>query len=432
MGGVTIAEIAYRPRPQQKAIHAGIDAHRFSTIVCHRRFGKSVMGINHLQKGALTCKLPRPRYAYIGPTYRQAKQTIWDYAQHYSSTIPGVEKNQAELRVDYPNGGRVQLHGADNPDSLRGSYWDGVVLDEYGLMASNVFTEVIRPALSDRGGWAVFLGTPNGHNQFYEAYQHAKGDPSWFCAVYKASETGILSAAELTDARKVMTDDEYRQEFECSFEAAIKGSIYGKELEKAKVDGRITRIPYEPLLPVDTDWDLGVGDATAIWFSQTLTSGEVRLIDYVEASGEGLPYYVNLLQSKGYSYGDHWAPHDIQVREFSSGRSRFDTAKGLGIHFKVSPRIPIEDGIHAGRMLFPRCYFDEVKCAAGLEALQHYRRDYNSRLNEFKSTPIHDVFSHAADAFRGLATRPGRKKVVPLQAPSLPMAASGPLSWMDA
>ena len=413
-------------------LHEGMDGHRFSVAVCHRRFGKTVAALNQLIKGALTCKRANPRFAYIAPTFRQGKAVAFDYLQKFSRDVPGTVVNQSELRVDYPNHGQVRIYGADNPDSLRGIYLDGAVLDEYGLMAPNVFSEVLRPALSDRVGWVLFIGTPNGHNQFYDAYKQAERDPAWFCAVYKASETGVLPATELTDARKVMTDDEYRQEFECSFEAAIKGSIYGKELEKAKVDGRITRIPYEPLLPVDTDWDLGVGDATAIWFSQTLTSGEVRLIDYIEASGEGLPYYVNLLQSKGYSYGDHWAPHDIQVREFSSGRSRYDTAKGLGIHFKVSPRIPIEDGIHAGRMLFPRCYFDEVKCAAGLEALQHYRRDYNSRLNEFKSTPIHDVFSHAADAFRGLATRPGRKKVVPLQAPSLPMAASGPLSWMDA
>jgi len=424
----TVVEIPYAPRVQQKAIHLGIDTHRYSTVVCHRRMGKSVMGVNHLQKGALTCRLPRPRFAYIGPTYRMAKQTVWDYLQHYAGNIPGVQKNQAELRVDYPNAGRVQLFGADNPDSLRGNYFDGVVLDEYGMMPANVFPEVIRPALADRGGWVAFVGTPNGHNQFYEAYKTALADPDWFCAVYKASETGILSPDELADARKVMTPDEYLQEFECSFEAAIRGSIYGSELEKARNENRITRIPLDPVLPVDTSWDLGVGDHTAIWFSQSAPSGEVRLIDYFEDSGEGLPYYAKKLQDKGYKYGKHWAPHDIRVREFASGRSRLETARALGIDFMMAPQLPIEEGIHAARMLLPRCWFDAEKCKAGLEALQHYRRDYNARLNEYKPTPIHDIWSHGADAFRCLAVK--QQTAAPNRPRPGYRPPTGDLAWM--
>ena len=192
----------------------------------------------------------------------------------------------------------------------------------------------------------------------------------------------------------------------------MKGAIYAKEIEQARAAGRITSVPYDPALPVDTDWDLGIGDAMAIWFSQTVRgSGEVRLIDYYEASGEGLPHYVHMLRSKLYVYGTHWAPHDIQVRELGSGKSRLEVARGFGLRFELTPRVnsglgqEVEEGIHAVRLLFPRCWFDAEKTKAGLEALQHYRRDYNQRLNEFKAAPVHDWASHASDALRGLAVR---------------------------
>ena len=299
----------------------------------------------------------------------------------------------------------MRVYGGDDPDNLRGIYLDGVVLDEYGLHQTDTFSTVLRPALANREGWALFLGTPNGKNQFYDIHRFAETDATWFSAVYKASETDILSPDELSAARAVMTQDEYNQEFECSFEAAVRGSIYANELAEARRGGRLTVVPHDPILPVDTDWDLGVGDATAIWFSQSLRSGEVRLIDYYESSGEGLPHYAALLRGKPYVYGKHWAPHDIRVRELASGRSRLETAASLGIRFEVCPNVAVEEGIHAARMLLPRCWFDAERCRSGLEALQHYRRDYNSRLNEFKATPVHDWASHGADAFRGLAIR---------------------------
>lgn len=404
--GVTEVVIPYAPRPLQRVIHHGMDTHRFGVAVCHRRFGKTVCAINHLQKGAVTCEKPRPRFAYIAPTYTQGKSIAWDFCQHYARPIPGVNVNQSELRIDYPNSGQLRIYGADNPDSLRGIYLDGVVLDEYGLMAHNVFSEVIRPLISDRAGWVLFIGTPNGKNQFYDIVQRAKSDPEWFYAEFPASVTGLIPPVELMSARSQMTADEYAQEFECSFEASVKGAVYAREVIQAREDGRITRVPYDPALPVDTDWDLGVGDATAIWFSQTLYTGEVRLIDYYESTGQGLAHYKQVLNEKAYTYGYHWAPHDIQVREMSSGRSRLETARQLGISFMVSPKVnTLEDGIHAARMLLPRCFFDKDKTARGLECLQHYRWDYNQRISEFTHLPVHDWASHGADAFRGLAYR---------------------------
>lgn len=416
--------------------------HRFGVIVCHRRMGKSVLAVNHLLRGSLMCPLERPRFAYIGPTYRQSKQIAWDFLQHYARPVPGVAFNQSELRADMPTSGQVRLYGSDNPDTLRGIYLDGVVLDEYGMHPAKTFSEVISPTLVDRGGAALFCGTPNGKNQFYDIAQlaqreEAKGNPDWFFREYKASDTGLLDAGYLASARSVMTADEYAQEFECSFEASVKGAIYAKELESVRSAGHVSDVPYDPSLPVDTDWDLGIGDAMAVWFSQTARgSGQVRVIDYYEASGEGLPHYAAMLQGKGYTYGSHWAPHDIQVRELGSGKSRLEVARGFGLRFEVTPRVhsgmgqEVEEGIHAVRMLLPRCWFDAERCKAGLESLLNYRRDYNQRLNEFKATPVHDWASHGADAFRGLAVRHQAPKDAqrPVFAP-VPRSEQG---WMGA
>jgi hypothetical protein len=325
--------------------------------------------------------------------------------KHYAAVIPGVQVNESELRIDYPNGGQVRIYGADNPDSLRGLYLDGVVLDEYGLQPRTIFTEVILPTLVDRAGWALFIGTPAGKNQFYDVVKKARsGEDGWHLSEHKASTTGVLSEAELAEARSVMTANEYAQEFECSFEASVKGAVFAQEIQAARAEGRVTRVPYDPALLVDTDWDLGVGDATAIWFSQSLYSGEVRLIDYYENTGQGLAHYKQILTDRGYTYGRHWAPHDIQVRELTSGHSRLEIARNLGINFDVTHRVEHkEDGIHAAKMLFPRCWFDAQKTELGVEALQHYRWDYNLRIKGFTHLPVHDWASHAADAFMGKA-----------------------------
>ena len=432
-----IVEIDYCPRPSQQAIHDGLAARRFGAVVAHRRMGKSVAAVNHLIRAACLCRLQRPRFAFIAPTYTMGKQIIWDYLVHFTSPIPGVTPRVSELAVRLPNDSEVRIYGADNPDSLRGVYFDGVVFDEFGLMPPRIFSEVVRPALSDRRGWALFMGTPAGKNQFYDVCEQAKRSADWFFAIHRASETGLISADELASAKRDMTEDEYNQEYECSFEAAVKGSIYGKDIAIAEGDGRLTGVPYDASLPVDTDWDLGVGDATAIWFSQSTRGGEVRLIDYHEASGEGLPYYAKLLKDKGYLYGKHYAPHDIAVRELGSGKSRLETAAALGLRFEVTPRVhgmagvEIEEGINAARLLLARCWFDVVKTKPGLEALKHYRRDYNTRLNEFKATPVHDWASHAADAFRGLAVRHQTPKAKrPMEA--MGFAGAGAGSWMGA
>jgi hypothetical protein len=379
-----------------------LQSKRWGVVVCHRRWGKTVMAINHLLRDAILNTKTNPRYAYIAPTYRQAKAVAWDYLKQFAGAVPMTRFHETELRCDLPNGARIQLLGAENPDSLRGIYLDGAVLDEMADHPESLFPEVIRPALSDRKGWALFIGTPRGHNAFYELYTAAEGQDDWHTSMYKASETGILDAEELDAARAMMTADQFEQEFECSWVANVPGAIFGKELQEAHEKGRISSVPYDPSSRVETWWDLGIGDSTAIWFTQSV-GRSVHVIDFYENRGEGLPHYAKVLQERDYLYGSHNAPHDIEVRELGSGKSRREIAWDLGINFRVVPKLPVEDGLHAAQMLIPRCWFDAELTKPGLEALRQYHRAYNERLRSFRNTPVHDWSSHAADAFRYLA-----------------------------
>jgi phage terminase large subunit len=395
--------IPYRPRPAFVAYHGR--AERWAVMVCHRRAGKTVAAINELICRALTCKRPKPRTAYIAPLFKQAKALAWEYLKQYGLVVPGAAAHESELRLDFPNGGRVRLYGADNPDALRGLYLDEVVLDEYAQMRGSLWSEVIRPALADRQGGATFIGTPMGRNGFCELWERARGDAGWFALMLKASDSGLIPEAELAAARAEMTADQYAQEFECAFDAAVVGSYYGALLQQAETEGRIAGVPWDPALPVHTAWDLGIGDSTAIWFFQQ-AGLEIHVIDYHENSGVGLGHYVGELEARrgrGWVFGEHVLPHDARARELSTGRSREQALCALGLVPRILPAEPVEDGINAVRMLLPRCWFDAARCARGIEALRQYRRDYDERLKAFKGRPLHDWTSHAADALRYLA-----------------------------
>jgi len=391
--------IPYAPREQFEPFHYRTE--RFAVLVAHRRAGKTVACINELIKGALTCERENPRFAYLAPLYKQAKDVAWEYLKSYTDCIPGRTINESELRVDLPNGGRVRLYGADNPDSLRGIYLDGVILDEYADMRPSLWTEVLRPGLSDRGGWATFIGTPKGHNDFWKKWHDSEGNPDWHRTILKASETGIIDKKELEAARKDMSQDEFDQEFECSFTAAVRGAYYAKDLEQAEKENRVTKIPIEKVLTY-TAWDLGIDDSTAIWFYQ-MVGKEVRIIDYYEASGAGLEHYVSILMQKNYIYADHYLPHDVQVKELGTGMSRLEVLADLGINAQVVPLQRVEDGINAVRKLLPRCWFDADRCKLGLEAMRLYRKEWDDKTQTFRQRPLHDWTSHAADAFRYLA-----------------------------
>ena len=391
--------IPYTPRSLQAKLHESLDQHRWGVIVCHRRMGKTVMAINHLLRSAILCEKPNPRYAYIAPTYRQAKAVAWDYLKQFAEKIPTAKFHETELRCDLPNGSRISLLGAENPDSLRGIYLDGCFMDEVADMPESVFPEIIRPALSDRKGFCYFVGTPRGQNAFYEMYENGVHRKDWYTAIHKSSETGIIDDEELQSAKETMTADQFAQEYECSWVANVPGSIYGKEVQAALEEKRICNVPYDPSSRVDTFWDLGIGDSTAIIFTQSVGRA-VHVIDCYENRNEGLPHYIDVLQRKQYLYGSHFAPHDIEVRELSTGKSRREVAYSLGINFRVVPKLPVEDGIHAGQMLIPRTYFDNEKAKGLLDALRQYHRAYNERTRSFRNSPVHDWSSHFADAWR--------------------------------
>lgn len=696
--------------------------------------------MNEIIDQGLRCTSKNPQYAYLGPTYSSAKRVAWDILKEYVKHLPFVETNESELRVDIhrPHLGdkvRIILLGAENPDALRGMYLDGVVLDEYASMNGTIWTQVIRPMLMDRKGWAIFIGTPLGQNHFYDIYQYSQtgeggGVPSdWYGQIFRASETGVIPKGELEAAKALMSDSEYQQEMECfragtlvttsrgsvpieeirvgeavlthrnrwhmvqqtmkkkftgemieiyhyagkeplvttpehpilvykkesqarvwskaselipgdfvitpkfnsmgtvatprfvellgwyitegsvsgnnvqfslnpnnfqeieevtklleelgykvrpftngslivcnttladtlvslcgslaenkkipfdvvgnnaellfntiirgdgharvfeekirwyvlttiskklaqdfqilsahlgrrsrigvrpatksviegrevscaeaysirvsvafkvnhsslrqvfptklgiasriteinkiaftgdvfnlsvkqdesyvaggvavhncSFSAALVGAYYGKEMDKAEQEGRITRVPYDLSVPVETYWDLGIDDTTVIWFGQRV-GREVHWIDYVEESGLGLEDYIRILQEKKYVYGQHYLPHDAAARELGTGKTREEVLrkKGLGARTKVVPRSEVADGINAARVLIGKSWFDAEKCKKGIDALKNYERKWDSKAKIFQQRPLHNWASHGADAFRTAA-----------------------------
>tara|TARA_R110002012_G_scaffold4286_2_gene19762 strand:- start:1574 stop:2824 length:1251 start_codon:yes stop_codon:yes gene_type:complete len=395
-----ILQSSYNPRRAFQSFHESLK--RWNVIVAHRRAGKTTACINHLIRWAALKQ--DGRYAFISPFYAQSKDIAWQILREYAQPFIelGATVNESELRVDFSNGSRIRLYGADNYDRLRGLGFDGVVLDEYADMDPRAFAEVIRPALSDRQGSCIWIGTPKGHNNFYDMYKRAQDDPDWFALELKASQTQLLPQSELDAAKHDLTKDQYNQEYECSFSAAIQGAYYGTEMREAEDDKRIQNVHYDKALEVHTAWDLGIGDSTSIWFAQ-FVSNEVRLIDFYEASGVGLDHYAKELKNKPYVYGQHILPHDVQVKELGTGKSRFEVLTSLGLLPTVCPKLSVDDGIQAVRAMLSRCYFDRKKCDRGIEALKQYRAAYDEKNKAFKVRPLHDWTSHAADAFRYLA-----------------------------
>jgi hypothetical protein len=360
--------------------------------------GKSVSAVNHLIRAAIENTKEAPRYAFIGPTYSQTKRVIWDYLLKFTEPL-NATANIAELRVDFW-GRRIQLAGSDNPDSLRGQYFDGVVFDEFGDQNPKIWSEVVRPALSDRMGWALFLGTPKGNNHFKSLRDHAEQHNDWALLEFRASETGLIPQSELDAARSEMGDDKYLQEFECSFDSAIEGAYYGQLLNELPSE-RFGEIPRDGIAKTYCAWDLGIGDSTAIWVCQRVGL-ETRLIDFVENHGQGLDWYVNWLRTNNYELAEQLLPHDVQVRELGSGRSRLELLQEAGLNITIVPRMGVDDGIQAVRRLIPYCWFDP-KTKRGVDALRNYRRQYDDKRQVYWDKPLHDWASHAADAFRYLA-----------------------------
>ena len=395
-----VIEIPYKPREHQLKVHELLDGKRFAVVVAHRRFGKTVAALNHLIREAVLNEKETPRYAYIAPTYGQAKRVAWDYLVKYTTPLGGTN-NISELRVDFW-GRRIQLYGSDNPDSLRGQYFDGVIIDEVGDQNPKIWTDIVRPALTDRKGWCLFIGTPKGHNHFKELRDRAGKEEGWGLLEFKASETGVVDETELKAAKNEMGEDKYRQEFECSFDAAVEGSYFGQMLNELEEKKHMQEIPREEFSRTFTAWDLGMGDSTSIWVAQ-LVGTEVRLLDYYENHGVGLDHYVKWIKDNDYLKAEHILPHDVRVRELGTGKSRLEMLEEAGLEVKIAPRMGLDDGIQAVRRLLPRCWFNVPKVQIGLNCLRNYRRDYDEKRKIFYERPLHDWSSHGSDSFRYLA-----------------------------
>jgi hypothetical protein len=289
---------------------------------------------------------------------------------------------------------------------MRGLGFDGLYLDEYGDFKPSVWGNVVRPALSDKQGWCVFGGTPKGKNQFWNIYETSKKLPNeWFSLSLPASKSKLLPESELDAARAQLAEDQYLQEYECSFEAAIVGAIWGTEMRKVSEDGRITKVENQIEVKTHTAWDLGHTDDTAIWWYQVI-GGEIHIVDFFALSGGTIEEFVSKIKEKPYNYGKHYLPHDARARTLASGGKSVieQMAAHLGINnLAIVPSLTVQDGIQAVRMALPRCWFDAEKCADGIEALRQYQREYDEDKKAFRQTPKHDWTSHPADAMRMLA-----------------------------
>ncbi len=394
--------LPYAPRPAFLPFHARTQ--RWGCLVAHRRAGKTVAAINDVIRAAATCRSAFPLFGYVAPYRSQAKSVVWDYLKNFAQPIIS-DSNEAELTVTVMNGAKIRLFGADNADAMRGLGFDGCYLDEYGDFKPSVFGSVIRPALSDKQGWCVFGGTPKGKNQFWNIYETARQNPAeWFLLRLPASSSGLLPPSELKAARAQLTEDQYLQEMETSFEASILGSFYGTELREAEEQGRITNIAVDPIVPVHTAWDLGYRDDTAIWWYQVVR-GEIHVIDFYSVSGANIEELAQVIADRGYRYGKHYLPHDAKAKTLASGGKSIieQLAQHLGLGtLSIVPDLSVQDGIQAVRKMIPTTWFDN-KCYEGIEALKQYQREYDEDKKAFRQTPRHDWTSHPADAFRMMA-----------------------------
>lgn len=322
--------------------------------------------------------------------------------KHYARWLD-AKFNESELRADFPNWSRITLYGADNPDSLRWVALWWVVFDEYSQQPSNIYTEIISPAIADHKGWVIWIGTPKGKNSFWELYEQAKTKDNWSSHLYKVSETQIVDEEELAEQRRNMTTDEYNQEWECSFTASIKWAYYAKELNEAHEQGRVRPWIYDKALPVSTVWDLGVSDYTSILFFQVY-GWEIRIIETLQDNGKGLDYYAGKLSSKNYNYQNHYFPHDIETRELTTWVSRYETVRKLfgSEKCKIVPKLWIMEWIGATRLLFHKFFFD-TNCWDFLNTISQYSQEWDEKKGMFRDHPRHDWTSHYADSLRYLA-----------------------------
>jgi phage terminase large subunit len=450
---VAVIEIPYKPRNWARPFHASF--RRWAALVLHRRAGKTTAVLNHHQRAALDDDWEAARlralepaftpaeidellqyrqYGHVLPLLGQAKSVAWEPLKRIAAKVPHAKPNESELSIKYPrrpvfpnqvkmaasgpnnpdaNKTVVRLFGADNPDAFRGLPFSGVSYDEYSQHPPNIHGEVVSKALADHLGYGVFAGTIKGKNQLYRTHEAAKRSEAWFALWQDVDKTlATEEGGTITAIRRSMADDkeqiqqglmtqaEFDQEWYLSPTAAIKGAYYGKELDQAMREGRVRLVPYDAALPVFDVWDLGKGPKMSIGMFQRF-GRSVQMIDYLQGKeSDGLPQLIAELKRKPYVWGKHFAPHDIRATEIGTGKTRLETAQALLWPFEVVPEIGVDDGISAGRLLFPRLWIDETKCQLFLDAIGQYRQEWDEKRGMFRDQPLHDWTSHPADMFR--------------------------------
>ena len=398
----------FKLRPYQVPLFRALEERKFKRYLAiwPRRAGKDIVAFNALFRAAVD----KPgNYFYIFPTFAQARRVIWDSitnsGMRFIDFIPAEyieSKNSQELKITLKNGSMISLVGSDNVDALMGTNAQAMIFSEYGLQNPRGF-QLLSPILKSSGGWALFISTPRGKNHLYTMYQLAQSSSDWFCEKLSVVETGHIPLYEIEKEKSegLMSEDLIQQEYFCSFELGVEGSFYAKYIDRMRINGQIGVVPFETGFKVHTAWDIGVRDSTSIIFFQVIGQ-TVRLIDFYENSKVGLEHYSKILHEKAYNYGIHVAPHDIAVKEWGSGQTRLEKAKNLGIEFTIATNLSIMDGIESVRSAFSKIWIDQERCKPLILSLENYRQEYDPVHKIYKSQPLHDCFSHAADAMRYL------------------------------
>jgi len=406
----TSPQLSYTPRPHFLPFHQR--SQRFSSIVAHRRSGKTVASVNEMVIRALYTPKQHARFGYIAPFRQQAKNVAWLYLKEAAAPFTRSPKDirESDLTVRLANNAWITLYGSDNPDALRGQYFDGLIVDEYADCKPNLYEEVLLPALSDRQGWVVFIGTPRGKsNAFYKTNEIAKQHPdTWYQFTLKASQSGILPPTELQAMRLQMSEDKFNQEMECSFDAAVLGTYYAALIEQLEKNGQTAKTNlYDPTRPVFTACDLGFTDSTAFWFWQIAPDG-IAIIDHYENDSQPLQHYLDNLNDRPYQYETIYLPHDARAKTLQTGRSTIEQTLEFfkdnrpDTQIRIAPQLSLQHGIDALRLVLPKCYFDR-NTSQGLEHLRAYRRRFDPVTRAFSNKPVHDFSSHTSDAARYMA-----------------------------
>lgn len=352
-------------------------------------------------------------YWHMLPKANQARKALWDAVNPHTGLRRIDEAFPHEIRettrdhemmIRFVNGSTWQVLGSDNFNQLVGSPPVGLVMSEYSLSDPSAW-DYLSPILRENGGWAIFPYTPRGKNHGFELYNQNLHNPDWFVQKLTVEQTGVFTKKDMDDERREGKSEEFiQQEYYCSFEAPNSGAYYGKLMAQAWAEGRVGNIPIEPGIDCETYWDLGMDDSMSIWILQPVAR-ELRFVQYYEAQGEGLAHYINWLKDWGdkhnVRFSRHGMPHDIEVRELGTGKSRKETAMQMGLKpITTARRLEIEDGINAVRKILPRCWFDKERCKQGVRGLTDYSKDYDEKHKVFRTKPRHDWASHPADAFR--------------------------------